>query len=467
MVRFSDRWWLQRLLQQMNAKAPRPTGKIGYSRRAEYTKSEWLSFLWARYTSEAPLTAMAQQYVQSSREFERLARTNWDALVVNALLERLSFTGVRSTVDGDTDGDEWVRGFLAANPVVPDGLMYSLALGRGWLMVGRSGDGSPYPFATAEDPRLIEAATDPVRPDVIRALVKVYFDADENTSVAALYLRGEAGLPDRLVTFTHPGKSTRYDSRWTVDPSRSSPLPVQGMGVPFVEIPNRLRLGEFEPHLDLIDRITNGISDRLWTAKYQAFLQRALIGDLPPEDDSGNPVDYDSIFSADPAAIWRMPAGSEVWESKQVDLGALINAVKEDLRELSAVTFTPLHMFTPDAMTGSAEGASLARDGLTFKGRDRITRFSPAMVRFAKLGMAYGGRDPQVELQAMWAPVEQYSLQQRGAAATAGQASGVPTESIWAELWQFPPETVARMRRERATQALYEPAGATSGPAPR
>jgi hypothetical protein len=231
---------------------------------------------------------------------------------------------------------------------------------------------------------------------------------------------------------------------------------VQGLGVPIVPFDNRLGMGEFEPHLDLLDRITNDVADRLWASKFQIFIQRAVMGNLPETDPvTGQPIDYNQIFSADPGALWRMPADAKLWESRQLDINALLAPVRDDLKELAAVTGTPLHMFTPDAMTGSAEGASLARESITFKAEDRIARFKPQSSRLARLGLAYSNKPYTGELESMWAPVERYSLAQRGQAGSQARASGVPDETIWSDIWQFPPETIVRMRRERTEQALY------------
>jgi hypothetical protein len=56
----------------------------------------------------------------------------------------------------------------------------------------------------------------------------------------------------------------------------------------------------------------------------------------------------------------------------QVDLGPVRQAIRDDVQDLAAVTRTPLFYLTPDAANGSAEGASLAREGLVFKTEDRI-----------------------------------------------------------------------------------------------
>jgi hypothetical protein len=61
------------------------------------------------------------------------------------------------------------------------------------------------------------------------------------------------------------------------------------------------------PHLPILDRINYTILNRLEIATLQAFRQRAIKG-VPDKDAEGNEIDYDDIFSADPGALWQLPA---------------------------------------------------------------------------------------------------------------------------------------------------------------
>lgn len=457
---FSDGWWLRTLSKKFTERPRRLSSRLADHRRCDFSRREWQDMLWARFTGDAPLSHVSDRYAEATKEFIRLSRTNYAALVVEALQNRTRFVGATTSADGDADGDDTVRGFLSENgPFMADAMTYSYAMGDGAVLVAPPQEGSQYATATAEDPRQLVYVTDPVRPHVVRAALKLYRDEEGGQDVAHLYLLGDpaAGARNRIRVAVRRGASwagVRFaGGDWEWDDSRSGDLPdnVQEFGLPVVPLTNRLGMGEFEGALDLLDRITNDICDRLWTQKYQTFLQRALIGNLPTHDDAGTEIDYNDIFTSDPGALWRMPEGSTIWESKQVDLTAILAGSKADLLELSAVTQTPLFMFTPDAASGSAEGASLMREGLTFKAEDRISRFDHPAVRIARLGLAYSGK-PDVargELQAMWAPVERYSLQQRGAAAVQAKTSGVPQRSILSDVWQFSPTTVARMEKER------------------
>src|SRR5690606_4644338 len=130
---------------------------------------------------------------------------------------------------------------------------------------------------------------------------------------------------------------------------------------------------------DLLDRLDHMILQGMTIATLQAFKQRAIRvpeDDMPDEDeDTGQPIDYNDILSADPGALWKLPATAEIWESGNVDLTPVWTGMEKFTQQLSAVTFTPLAMFSPEGQNQSAAGAGFAREGRTFKIEDRQARF--------------------------------------------------------------------------------------------
>lgn len=472
-IPYTDAWWLRTLLRKFTAKPKPLAAKVSDARRCDFTRREWQDMLWARLTGDTPLLRVNDRYAEATKEFMRLTRTHYASLVVGSLQDRTALLGARTVGGDDADGDDTVRGFMEHNGTFfADSLTYAFTMGDAAVIVGEPQDGAPYATATAEDPRQVVWVSDPVFPTKIRAAVKLYRDDDLGADVAHLFLppapgavRGTPESLYRVRVAYRDGRSwsaMRFSrDEWTWDEDRSGPFPeeLQKYGIPVVPLVNRFGMGEFEGCIDLLDRIHNDIADTLWTQKYQTFLQRALIGNLPATDKQGKAINYDDIFSADPGALWRMPKESSIWESKQADLAGLLGIRKADLLELSAVTQTPMFMFTPDATGQSAEGADVAREGSVNKAKDRIHRLTPAANRIIRLSLAYSGKTDQAdgELQPMWAPVREYTMAQRSAAATAGKQSGVPQRSILSELWQFDPTTVARMERERADDLLFAP----------
>jgi hypothetical protein len=208
------------------------------------------------------------------------------------------------------------------------------------------------------------------------------------------------------------------------------------------------------------------ILQRMTVITFQAFKQRAIKG-LPEKDpNTGEDIDYTDVFSAEPNAIWQVPAVVEFWESQNVDLTPILSAEKSDKVDLAAVSFTPLYSITPDAANGSAEGASLQRESHTFNVESHQDRLMSRWGSVAAM-MAMVDGDPAVATkpQIIWAPAERFSLAERGSAAA--QVKGVvPTETIWTEVMQYPPEMIARLKTQRADDmVLAEQLAIASAPA--
>src|SRR5690606_2312968 len=232
--------------------------------------------------------------------------------------------------------------------------------------------------------------------------------------------------------------------------------------VPVVPFPNRPKLGravtrgEFETHLSVLDRINYTVLQRVEIATLQAFRQRALKGG-PTHDENGEEIDYDDIFAMEPGSIWHIPDTADLWESGQVDLGPIRMAIRDDIQDLAAVTRTPLFYLTPEAANGSAEGASLAREGLVFKAADRLAETTAPWARVMQLAFLFEGDEQRAslpDLEVLWAPPERHSLAERADAAAKAIAGGVPWRTVMTDIWQFDPAQVDRMEAERATDAL-------------
>ena len=454
----SDLYWVERLLNRQNTKpAKSPQGD---SRRQTYKRGEWLELLWQYRNGEQPLSDQNNRWANSTKELLRMTKTQFPGEIVDALLDRVQPLGARR-VDApeDTDGDDNVRQFFAANgSFLQDAEEYALAMSEGHILIGPPENVGEMAIATAEDPRQFMVYSDIARPHVPLVALKWYYDEPAGQQVAALYRRDDpdGSCHEHVSTWvkpsTRPLTTARLDGFQLV-PELCVDL-VQGAGLPVVTFRNRGGRGEFEPYLDLIDRIQNGIADRLWAAKYQLFMQRALIGNFPSEDDSGNPIDYNGIFEADPGALWRLPEGSSVWESKQLQVSEYLSVIRDDVKELAMVSRTPLNILASDSVNQSASGVDLYKDGIGFKAEDRIKRWSPDVVRVAKLGLLYSGLEVDGELEPIWASVERETMPQRAQAAASAKAAGIPREAIWGDIMHMPPATVRRWRALADMEAL-------------
>ncbi|NUP30359.1 MAG: phage portal protein [Streptomycetaceae bacterium] len=416
--------------------------------------------LWAYFTGDPPLQKIDRERAEDLREFIRMARANYPHVIVSGMLDKITLLGIRSDDDDDADGNDEFRRILSmSGPWLRDALAYTFVMGVGLVMIGK-GDEPGMPVVTAEDPRLCSWITDPLDPSRVKHALKTYTDED-GVKHAHLFT-GDLGKERvRVATLSRNG--------WEWDEGRSGALPVQGIGLPLVPLENAFGLGEFEPHLDVVDRINNQIADRLWTVKIQAFRQRALESidsdaeAIPSKDpETGEDIDVNDLFRAAPDALWDLPPGRKMWESTPVDITNVLLAARDDVKELAAGSKTPLFMFTPDAASGSAEGASSMKEGLEDKCRDRIERFTPPVRRISRHILAYAGKTVPQRLSPQWASVERHSLQTKTASAANAKNAGVPLETILAEILQFPPEVVKRAMDQKVAEALVEALAGTT-----
>lgn len=472
----SPGWWMQRLFWQ-----------LGDRRRAQR-----LQLLHDYRSGHSPLpeggTARA-----AYQAYQRKARTNLAELVTSAVSERMTPTGIRTAVEGDETGDAavtamWRRSGM--DVVVADTHDAMLALSETYVIVGGVDPETGAPVVTHEDPRWCVGEPDPANPQRLLAGLKVRHDSVAGEDRAYLFLPGSAssrGYSAVLVARCRagagraigPGMWSGYGpagllpslaggqlttppvwfspQAWEWAPELSGELthPL----LPMVRFDNRLGFGEYEPHLDLIDRIIHETLQRMVIATMQAFRQRAVKG-LPFADDQGREIDYSSVFTADPAALWQLPETAQLWESGQVDLTPILNAESRDLERFSAVTRTPMYMLAPGGVNLSADGSRAQREGLVFKVKDRIARTEPRWCRVAALMCHAAGMRDRADLaglSVMWAPVEQMSLAERADAAVKA-AGDLPLRTRLIRIWGMSPAEADLAMSERADEQLLAPA---------
>lgn len=441
----SPGWWLERLFKRLVAERPR------------------YELLDQHYRNEAAVPVTASKEVRRAyRRLMEIARANYAELIVGAMVPRIQPTGFRTGGDSDDLGDReawriWQANSLDANSNVV--LRSSLTMGDAYVIVGGVDEEIGAPLITPEDPREVITEHDPRRRGKVRAALKVFTDDVEGLDWAYLYLPGLVFKANRA---TKSGSTANWDSgAWTWAENTPEQLPAKV--VPVVRFANRCdsfgrAWGEYERHLPLLNRITYGILNRLEIVTLQAFRQRAIEGDLPQRDAQGNEIDYDDIFAADPGALWQLGPTAKIWESGQVDLGPIHTAGRDDVMELAAVTFTPLYYLTPDAANGSAEGASLTREGLVFKSDGYIDETgSESWESAMSLAFLFAGdevRARRSDMECLWRPTERFSLAERADAAAKAIAGGVPWRSAMRNIWQFSPQEIDRMEAERVTDAF-------------
>jgi hypothetical protein len=457
----SPGWWLNRLQRKLTAAVPR------------------LTELQARLDGDAPLPESNDTTKLAYRRFRAMARTNYAELIIEAPRERMLPLGFRTAADNTDAGDAEARRVWDENdldvewPSVAENM---LGLGDGYMMIGDDDDNDlDVPTITSESPFQCTTIHDPVQQRRVRAGLKMFHDEESDEDLAFVMLRADPGNGRSTAELWVAHRSTRRNTgtvtftarTWEWDMERTAALP--GVRPPIVRFRNKKGIGEFEHHVDLLDRLDHQVYQRMVIATMQAFRQRAVKG-LPffdengdaLKDASGQPITlayYEELFVADPGAFWSLPETAEMWESGQVDLTPLSTIDKDDLAKLSAVTRTPLPTLMPGDGADSAEGASFKREGLVFKVQDRIARATAGLKDVMSIAFEIAGDEQRAErsgIEVLWMPPERRSLAER-ASASAQAGTDLPWRTKMTEVWQFTPQQIDRMEAERAADALLVP----------
>ncbi len=345
-----------------------------------------------------------------------------------------------------------------------DFFTWGLAFGDSYIMVSPNPDDSGRPFITQEHPFECITSDDPIT-GAPRAALKLYHDDDLEEDRAYVFLPGQVHVATRGTGFNQP---TSWD--WNDGLSFALPNGLEDV-IPVRHFRNENGTGDFEPHLDTLNRINETLFDRLSVQKYQAFSMRVFSG-LPMQDGDGKDIDYSEIWSQDPGSVVTLgqitddqdkPVSNaiQMFETTPVPMDPFRMAVLDDMKTFAVETSTPLHLITPDAAQGSAEGASLQREAGTWKTEDRRARGQQALAETMSLAFRFAGlddrTDPTKKIEVIWAPPERYSLAESAAAAQQLRSAGIPLETIAETTLQMSPEEISRMNQQLADEALRAP----------
>lgn len=476
---------------------------------APQDRSERLALLADYANGNPPLPYVAPQYRDSFSEVLRKARTNLASLCVEAMSTRSRISFVSSKADENVDGDDlaaklhrltafkavhadlnefvWTygEGYLTVLPyIAPEG--QSAEFGGGVLDGDEDANLGPAPRLRAEDPRFCVSYLDPLDPNRCMAFLKKWTDPLLDQDVAMLMYMGQVFWA-RREEGQHNDQFNLEEWDWS-KLSTENTLTVSGLeplgGIPVVPFINKGGLGEFEKHLDLLDRIMDGILQRIVIMWYQSFKQRAVIGDLDEGEDfteeesiiqslrdgqGEGAKQLEDLFKADPGALWAVPEGVQFWESTQADITGNLKSVLDDIREFAASTSTPLYMLAPDGQNQSASGAELSREGLQNKILDRQERMTPGLIAAHQMAFILWEQvDHALDLTIHWKRPAGYQLSEK-ADATPKVKGVLSNGTILREIWEFDQDQIRLNEAELIQEAMNaDPFGQANGlgPAP-
>lgn len=236
--------------------------------------------------------------------------------------------------------------------------------------------------------------------------------------------------------------------------------------LPLVQVRDADKQGQIYKHLATLMRISQGIFDRMCISIMQAFRQRAVknlkkryYSKSDPQvqaglKQAGQKIDYSGVFEMGPASLWLLPEDCDIWESAVTDIRPLVEAESSDIKHLAAASRTPLDILSPD-VAGSAEGASLKREGLTFKVEqaNRLVNDSLSIAVRMALILAEDGDALDQEFEVAWLPAAPLDWQ---SAADASQKIGarLPDKTVWREVFAMNNRQIQMAEQDRSDGAF-------------
>jgi hypothetical protein len=222
--------------------------------------------------------------------------------------------------------------------------------------------------------------------------------------------------------------------------AKDTPVQEHGLGVcPVVRFVNTDDLdgdgvmGEVEPLIDAQDQLNMTTFNLMMAQQYAAFRQRWVTGMVPPEDESGNPVEpfrsrVDGLFVAE-------DADTKFGEFGATDLKGYLDSTEATIRHIATLSQVPPYHLLGHMTNLSAEALAAARDGLDRKCGERESSFGEAWEQTLRLaGLAAGDREAWADTsaQVVWRDTSARSLAQTvDALGKLVTMLGVPPQELW------------------------------------
>lgn len=429
-------------------------------------------------TGDHPLPQGDQRYVKALKELQRKARTNYFGLVTMAPVERMQVLGFRfgSTEGSDSDA---ARLWQANDMDYQSNLLHLSAsvFGDSYVMVSPPEGGEGLPVITVEDPRYCVVELDPSKAHRVSAAFRMWEDDIAGNVLGVLY------LPETIHYYIGPSvndirnldrlaltNKLLSDGISSFTETYSVPNPVGR--VPIVRFAWRMTftseaMGEAEDVIDIQDRINSEILNRLVISRSQAYKQRMISGVKIPEDKGRS---RKPPFDPGADMLWVVAdPDAKMYEFKEADISQLLEAVRDDVGDMAAITKTPPHYLLGEVVNVSGDALKAAETGLVSKTRQRMRSVGWGWESVIRLCFLYMGdaRATEVIASVIWDDPESKSRAELADAMTKEVAAGVPL-ALAMQRAKFTPEeiefAIREKRKEEARQiALQAAATAAAG----
>lgn len=411
------------------------------------------------YRGEPPLPGDPQRLTKKYRELHEMSRSNWCALVVDVVNERLQISSISSTTKPVQDKTAW--GWWTANNmdgVAPQVHATALKFGLCYVSVWPGENGTPR--IVGESPMNCyvrhdaETGTPVAAFSVIQDNVCGCVKAVLTTDAWQFYLTtgdfelAQMALPipsmsRKLVTADLSNVSWHF--RDDVPPIRRNP---QGV-VPYTQILTEPDLtggyrSEIEGIISIQDRINKTNFDRLLAQSFQSFPRAWVTGIDIPTDANGKPKEP---FDAAVDRIWTIEnENAKIGQLDAAELRGYIEANTADVQALATQSRTPPHyLIAGMGQFPSGESVRATEYGLTRKVQSRQQSYGDGWSEVLKRCAALAGNKRLANddgLGVVWKDVEARSEGEIVDALLKMGTLGVPWPALW-QRWGASPEEIA------------------------
>ena len=418
------------------------------------------------YRGEPPLPREPVRLTSKYRELLQMGVSNWCALVVDVVNERLAVSSIISTEHPARDPVAW-SWWTANNMDQHSATIHTAALTYGccYVSVWPSSDAQGNPDLTAPPIIMGESPlTTHVRINDATGTACCAFRVWADRQTGYLYADYTNDLWQFRLKSTDPvqpmpfGKFNDRDVlttdlshvTWTfredVAPLRANPLGV----VPYAKLRTQPDLlggyrSEIAGVLPIQDRINKTNFDRLITQEFAAFPQRWVTGiDVPTDPSTQKPVEP---FNAAVDRIWTSSdPDTKMGQFPPADLNGYLAAITADVQALATQSRTPPHyLLAGMGQFPSGESVRATEYGLTRKVQARQVSYGDTwgdVLRLCALAVGDQQRANDPRLNVTWADVEARSEAETVDALVKMGSLGVPADALW-QRWGASAEEIA------------------------
>ncbi|NMM98147.1 hypothetical protein [Bifidobacterium olomucense] len=424
------------------------------------------------------------------RRFAQIGHVNLARIIVDAAVSRQRINGFRlvndKTMRSTAADDMYARSRMSVK--APKCFRDVGVHGRSYLYVTGPNDNnlvehlSPWQCYATEDAACVYAYDEV---NQVERLMLLRLVKDKDGGVSDVYVRTASRASEKrtLIRESDDPSVTDCAKTWSTDrPSVWNPstdfqwegakqsldYAVKCGRLPIFTVESPDGRSQLFPHFSSLQRIDQHLFDRMCIMAVQSFKQRALKGTLPTTysaDDpavlngwaeEGDPIDYSNQFETGFATMWMLPKDVDIWESENTDLTPYETILSGEVKRLAAASATPLDILSPD-VAGSAEGASLKREGLVFKVEELNRLANDALVGALQMALVADGETGAAEerFETMWLPVELRSWTDISQAVSQGK--GVfPVKTMWRKIAGFTEQEMAEAEQDLTDTAFQQ-----------